>query len=63
MLELIKKTVLSAVGLTAMTRDKIEELAKDLTEKGEMSEKEGKKLVEELVKKSERAGKDLESKV
>jgi len=60
MLELIKKTVLSGVGLT---RDKIEELAKDLTEKGEMSEKEGKELVEELVKKSERAGKDLESKV
>jgi polyhydroxyalkanoate synthesis regulator phasin len=63
MFDLIKKTILTGVGLTAMTRDKIEELAKELTEKGEMSEKEGKELVEELIKKSERVGKDLETNV
>ncbi|MBW1701710.1 MAG: phasin family protein [Deltaproteobacteria bacterium] len=63
MFELIKKTMLTGVGLAAMTRDKVEELAKELTEKGEMSEKEGKELVDELVKKSEKARKDLEKRV
>ena len=63
MLDFIKKTMLTGVGLAAMTRDKVEELAKELTEKGEMSEKEGKELVDELLKKSEKAKKDLETKV
>ena len=63
MFELIKKTMLTGVGLAAMTKDKVEELAKELTEKGEMSEKEGKELVDELVKKSEKARKDLEKRV
>ena len=34
-----------------------------LTEKGEMSEKEGKELIDELLKKSEQARKDLETRV
>ena len=63
MLDFIKKTMLTGVGLAAMTRDKVEELAKELTEKGDMSEKEGKELVDELLKKSEKAKKDLETKV
>ena len=63
MFDLIKKTVLTGVGLAAMTKDKVEELAKELTEKGEMSEKEGRELVDELLKKSEQARKDLETKV
>ena len=46
-----------------MTRDKVEELAKELTRKGELSEKEGKELIDDLLKKSERARKDLEAKI
>jgi len=63
MFELIKKTMLTGVGLAAMTKDKVEELARELTKKGEMSEKEGKELIDELLKKSEQARKDLETKV
>ncbi len=63
MFELIKKTMLTGVGLAAVTKDKVEELARELTEKGEMSEKEGKELIDELLKKSEQARKDLETKV
>jgi len=63
MFDIIKKTMLTGVGLAAMTRDKIEEMAKELTEKGEMTEKEGRELVDELVKKSEKAKKDLETKM
>jgi len=63
MFELIKKTMLTGIGLAAITKDKVEELAKELTEKGEISEKEGKELVDELLKKSEQARKDLETKI
>ena len=63
MFELIKKTMMTGVGLAAMTREKIEEMAKELTEKGEMTEKEGRELVDELVKKSEKTKKDLETKM
>ena len=60
MFDFIKKTLLTGVGLAAMTKDKIEELAKELTEKGKLTEKEGKELVDDLLKKSEKAKKDLE---
>ena len=63
MFELIKKTMLAGVGLAAVTKDKVEELARELTEKGEMSEKEGKEIIDELLKKSEQDRKDLETKV
>ena len=60
MFDLIKRTMLTGVGLAAMTRDKIEELAKELTEKGKLTEKEGKELIDDLLKKSKKAKKDLE---
>ena len=63
MFDLIKKTMLTGVGLAAMTKDKIEELAKELTEKGKLTEKEGKDLVDDLLKKSEKAKKDLEAQI
>ncbi len=63
MFDLIKKTILTGVGLAAMTKDKIDELAKELAEKGKMSEKEGKELLDDLLKKSEQSRKDLETKV
>jgi len=60
MFDIIKKVMLTGVGLAAMTKDKVEELARDLAKKGKLSEKEGKKLVDDLLKKSETAKKDLE---
>ena len=63
MFDLIKKTMLTGVGLAAMTKDKVEELAKELSEKGKLSEKEGKDLLDGLLKKSEEAKKDLEGKI
>jgi len=63
MFDIIKKTMLTGVGLASMTKDKVEELAKELAEKGKLSEKEGRELFDELLKKSEQARKDLETKV
>ena len=63
MINLIKKTILTGAGLASMTKDKVEEVAKELSEKEKLSEKEGKDLLNELLKKSEDAKKDLEGRI
>ena len=63
MFDLIKRAMLTGVGLAAMPKDKIKELAKELAEKEKLTEKEGKELVDDLLKKSEKAKKDLEGQV
>lgn len=60
MFELIKKAMLTGVGLAAMTKDKLDELAKELSEKGKLSEQEGKDLAKDLFKKAEEARNKLE---
>ena len=63
MFDLIKKSLLTGVGLAAMTKEKIEELAKELAEKGELTEKEGQELVADLLKRSKQAQQDLDEKL
>jgi len=63
MLDLMKKTLLTGVGLAVMTKDKVEELAKEVVEKGKLSEKEGKEFVDSVLKRSDEARKDLEGRI
>ena len=63
MFDLIKKTMLTGVGLASMTKDKLEAIAKEIAEKEKLSEKEGRDLVNDLLKKSEEAKKKLENHV
>lgn len=53
MIDVIKKAVLTGIGIAALTKDKIEDLAKDLIDKGKMSEQEGEKLVQEMLSRAE----------
>ena len=53
MFELIKKTLLTGVGLAVMTKDKVEELGKDLASQARLSENEGKEFVDHLLTQSE----------
>jgi polyhydroxyalkanoate synthesis regulator phasin len=62
MLELLKKGFYTGLGLALITKEKAEELAKELIKKGELSEKEGKGFVEEILKKSKEAEQDFEKK-
>jgi len=55
MFELIKKTLLAGVGLAYMTKGKAEETAKKIAAEAKIAEGEGKKFVDELIKKSEEA--------
>ena len=63
MFDLVRKSLLTGVGLAAMTKDRVGELARELMEKGEMTEKEGKELLDELLERSEQAKNDLEARV
>ena len=53
MIDLIKKAMFVGIGIASLTKDKIEEIAKEFVEKGKISEQEGKKLVDELLARSD----------
>ena len=61
--DLIKKTLMAGVGLALKTWDEVEDLAKELVEKGKMTEKEGSKFVKELQNRYEDTQKKLEERV
>lgn len=53
MIDLIKKAVLTGVGVASLTKEKVEELAQEITEKTKMSEAEGEKFLEEMLERAE----------
>jgi polyhydroxyalkanoate synthesis regulator phasin len=63
MVDLIKKAFYTGIGLAALTKDKAEELIKDITHQAKLSEHEGKELMDSLMKQSDQARQDFQSKV
>lgn len=63
MLDFIKKSMLTGIGIAMKTKDELEEWVKEIVKKGEMSENEGKNFLDDLKKKSKEAQKDFEEKV
>jgi polyhydroxyalkanoate synthesis regulator phasin len=63
MVDLIKKALYIGVGLAVLTKEKAEELVKELTQQAKLSEEEGKELFDGLLKQSEQARNDLQSKL
>ncbi len=53
MIDLIKKAILTGVGIAASTKDKMEDLAKELIDKGKLSEQEGEKFVQDMLNRAE----------
>ena len=63
MLNIIKKSMLTGIGLALIAKDEVEDLAKELVNKGKMSESEGTKFLEDLQKRYDETQKMLEEKV
>jgi poly(hydroxyalkanoate) granule-associated protein len=63
MKEYIRKAMLIGVGLAATTREKVEESIAELVKKGELSEKEGKELVNELFERSKKVKEEWDKRV
>jgi polyhydroxyalkanoate synthesis regulator phasin len=63
MRESVRKVGLLGAGLWAMTEEKINELVKDLVDKGDISKEDGKKAIQELLEESKKQTLYLEKKV
>ena len=63
MFDLLKKIILTGIGIASMTKDKIEELGKKISEESKLSAEEGKRLVQDLLRQSEKAKNHLEAEV
>ena len=63
MFDLMKKGMLAGIGLALKTWDEVEKMVQEVQEKGEMSETEGRKFLDEVQKKYEEAQGKLEKRV
>ena len=61
--ELIKKTMLAGVGLALKTWDEVEDMTRELVERGKMGEKEGNKFLNDLRQRYDDTQKKLEARV
>ena len=59
----VKKTMMTSIGLALKTKDEVEVWARDLVTRGEVSENEGEKFVDELLKRYDEARDSLESRI
>jgi polyhydroxyalkanoate synthesis regulator phasin len=59
MFDLIKKTFLAGVGMTLMTKDKVEEVARDLAKSAQLSRDKGQEFVEEAVARAKKGREEL----
>lgn len=63
MIDLIKKAMFTGIGMLSLSKDKVEEIARDFMDKGKLSEKEGERLVDDLLKKSEESRQELKKQI
>ena len=63
MIDLMKKTMLSGIGLALKTKEEVEDFAKDLEKKFNLGEEDGKKFLSDIKQKYSDAQDKLEQKV
>lgn len=63
MFDMVKKSMLTGIGLALKTWDEVEELVTDIQKKSDMSESEGRKFLDEARKRYDEAQDKLENKV
>ncbi len=63
MIDLMKKTFLTGVGLSLMTKDKVEQVARDIANSAQMTSDKGQEFINEAIARAEQGRADLESTV
>ena len=63
MIDLLKKTLLTGIGLTLMTKDKAEEIARELAKSANLSADKGQELVNEAVARAKKGREELDATV
>ena len=63
MLDIVKKAMMTGIGMALLAKDEMEDLAREVVEKGKMTEQDGKKFISELQKRYEDVQSKLEERV
>lgn len=63
MFELMKKALMTGVGLAVMTKDRVEELARDMAKAGQLSSEKGAEFVKEAVDRAEKTRAEFEQRI
>ena len=63
MIDLLKKGILTGIGIGLMTKEKVEEFAKKTTEEAKLTKEEGRKFADELLKQSEETKQQIEGRI
>ena len=61
--DILRKMGLFGIGVISLTKEKVEELSRELIQKGDLSQEEGKKFVHDVLAEKEKQVKDIESQV
>lgn len=61
--EILRKMSLFGIGVFSLTKEKVEELSQEMVKKGELTQDEGKKFVQEVLSEKEHQLKDVEKQV
>jgi poly(hydroxyalkanoate) granule-associated protein len=63
MTDMVRRMMLAAMGVVAMSRDEMEQFVDRLTERGQIAEREGRQLIREVMEKRKRQAARVEEKV
>lgn len=63
MIDLLKKGILTGIGIGLMTKEKVKEFAKKTANEANMTEEEARKLADELLKQSDDTKQQIEKKI
>lgn len=63
MIELIKKAMLTGLGMASLTKEKIEEIGRDFIDQGKLSQQEGEKLMEDLRARVEESKEEIKKQI
>ncbi len=61
--EVMRKGALFGIGLWALTEEKIQDIADELIENGEIKKEEGKRFVREIIEEQRKQKEDMEKKI
>jgi len=61
--DIFKRAALMGIGIMSLTEEKLKELVKELETKGEVGEKEGKKLLKDLMARADKGKKVVEENI
>jgi len=61
MLEMARKVLLAGIGVVALTQEEAEKIVNKLIERGEIAEKDGRKLIKDLMEKRKRKAAEVQT--